>query len=193
MRNTKVEPPAAELRIGERLRANRERAGLSQRALAKKVGVGNATISLIEQDKLNPSVGLLKRVLDGIPLSIAEFFSQQDAPRPQIFYARADFTEISSQRGISFRQLGRRSALRQLQILSETYQPRADTGVLRLQHEGQEGGVVLRGRLEVTVGDETRVLRAGDGYYFDSSTPHRFRNVGDEPCRVISACTPPTF
>jgi mannose-6-phosphate isomerase-like protein (cupin superfamily) len=44
-----------------------------------------------------------------------------------------------------------------------------------------------------TVDGETRILRAGDGYYFDSSRPHRFRNVGDEPCRVISACTPPTF
>ena len=38
-----------------------------------------------------------------------------------------------------------------------------------------------------------RVLKAGDGYLFPSLLPHRFRNVGDTPCVVISACTPPTF
>ncbi|MEM7643912.1 MAG: aldehyde dehydrogenase, partial [Pseudomonadota bacterium] len=27
----------------------------------------------------------------------------------------------------------------------------------------------------------------------DSRLPHRFRNIGDAPCQVISACTPPTF
>jgi mannose-6-phosphate isomerase-like protein (cupin superfamily) len=37
------------------------------------------------------------------------------------------------------------------------------------------------------------VLEAGDAYYFSSSTPHRFRNVGDEVCEIISASTPPTF
>jgi mannose-6-phosphate isomerase-like protein (cupin superfamily) len=62
-----------------------------------------------------------------------------------------------------------------------------------LRHESEEGGVVIRGRMEVTVGDQRRVLGPGDAYYFDSRIPHRFRNVGDEECEVVSACTPPSF
>ena len=50
-----------------------------------------------------------------------------------------------------------------------------------------------RGRLEVTVDDERRILDPGDAYYFESRRPHRFRCVGAKPCEVISACTPPTF
>jgi mannose-6-phosphate isomerase-like protein (cupin superfamily) len=46
--------------------------------------------------------------------------------------------------------------------------------------------------LEVTVGDQTRVLRSGDAYQFDSRVPHRFHNPGREPCVLVSACTPPT-
>ena len=57
----------------------------------------------------------------------------------------------------------------------------------------EEGGVVLRGRLEVTVGDQRRVLGPGDAYYFNSRLPHRFRTVGEEVCEVVSACTPPSF
>ena len=62
-----------------------------------------------------------------------------------------------------------------------------------LRHDSEEGGIVLRGRIEVTVGEERRVLEAGDAYYFQSRIPHRFRNVGDEPCEIVSACTPPSF
>jgi mannose-6-phosphate isomerase-like protein (cupin superfamily) len=47
--------------------------------------------------------------------------------------------------------------------------------------------------LEVTVGDQRRMLEPGDAYYFDSRLPHRFRNPGEEECEVVSACTPPSF
>ena len=60
-------------------------------------------------------------------------------------------------------------------------------------HEGQEGGVVLKGRIEVTVGNDVRVLGPGDSYYFDSKLPHRFRNVGGDICEIVSASSPPTF
>ena len=82
---------------------------------------------------------------------------------------------------------------RALQILHEQYQPGADTGQNMLRHSSEEGGVVLRGRLEVTVGDQRRVLGPGDAYYFNSRLPHRFRTVGEEVCEVVSACTPPSF
>ena len=80
-----------------------------------------------------------------------------------------------------------------LQILSECYEVGADTGVMMLEHEGEEGGVILTGRLEVTVGEATRILGAGDAYYFNSRQPHRFRNVGSEVCTLVSSCSPPTF
>ena len=41
------------------------------------------------------------------------------------------------------------------------------------------------------VAGEVRILKAGDAYLFDSRMPHRFRNVGEVPCEVVSACTPP--
>ena len=40
---------------------------------------------------------------------------------------------------------------------------------------------------------EPAILGAGDGYYFDSTLPHRFRNLGEEECEIVSVCTPPTF
>jgi transcriptional regulator with XRE-family HTH domain len=178
--------------IGGRLRHLRMAHNLSQRELAKRSGVTNSTISLIESNATNPSVGALKRILDGIPIGLAEFFSfEPDRPK-KAFYQSDELVEIGKG-GISFRQVGDNLFGRSLQILKECYQPGADTGKVLLVHEGEEGGIVLSGRLEVTVGEDRKILGPGDAYYFESHRPHRFRCVGPNPCEVISACTPPTF
>ena len=183
----------ADLDLGGRLRAVRQMQGLSQRELAKRAGVSNAIISLIEQNRTSPSVGLLKKVLAGVPMSLADFFAGELTPRRQVFFSAVELTEIAGRGGLSYRQVGRDLTGRAIQILHERYAPGADTGETLLRHEAEEGAVVIRGRREVTVGDQRRVLEPGDAYYFDSRLPHRFRNIGEEECEVVSACTPPSF
>jgi transcriptional regulator with XRE-family HTH domain len=180
--------------LGARLRIVRLRHQLSQRALAKKAGVANATISLIESGSTSPSVSALKRILAGFPMTLADFFSDElPSINREVFYRADSLTEISGGKGISYRQIGSAKLGHTLQILCETYEVGADTGLNMLQHEGEEGGVILSGRLEVTVGELTRVLGVGDAYYFNSNMPHRFRNVGEQPCTLVSSCSPPTF
>lgn len=185
-------PSFEDLELGVRLRALREQAGLSQRALAKKAGVTNSTISLIESGRVNPSVGALRRILEGIPVGLSEFFAYEPEPEKTVFYAAEELTEIGKG-GVSLRQVGKNLLGRSMMILMETYAVNADTGRVMYDHEAEEGGIVVSGRVEVTVGDQRKVLGPGDGYYFDSRTPHRFRQVGPEKCVVVSACTPPTF
>lgn len=183
-----------EIEVGTRLRMIRLRHQLSQRALAKQAGVANASISLIESGSTSPSVSALKRILAGFPMTLAEFFSDElPGMKSEVFYRAESLTEISGGAGISYRQIGSAKAGHVLQILHETYQIGADTGLIMLQHEGEEGGVILTGRLEVTVGEATRILSAGDAYYFNSRQPHRFRNAGNEVCRLVSSCSPPSF
>lgn len=178
--------------VGERLRHLRESRGLSQRALAARVGVTNSTISLIESGRKSPSVGALKRILDGLPVGLAEFFSFDVPTRRQVFFAAEELREIG-RGGVSYQQIGSVGEGQSLQMLRETYQPGADTGRVPLTHPGEEVGIVLQGRLEVFVDDQRRILGPGDAYAFESHRPHRFRTVGAERCHVVSACTPPTF
>ena len=178
--------------VGSELRTLRNRQGLSQRQLALRAGVSNATISLIEHGRTDPSLGLLKRILDALGVSFAEFFSGQRGAAGKYFYTSDELSEIGSG-PISYRQVGGDLLDSKLQILHERYRPGADTGQSMLSHEAEEGGIVLQGRLEVTVGDQVRTLAAGDAYRFNSRLPHRFRNTGSEDCIVVSACTPPSF
>ena len=184
---------AADAGVGARLRRMRQIFGLTQRELARRAGVTNGAISLIEQGRVSPSISSLKKILDGIPMSLAEFFTLDLTAPEDVFFTAADLTEIAFDERISFRMVGRRLKDRALQMLHETYSPGADTGEAMLRHEGEEAGVIIRGRIVVTVGDQERTLGAGEAYYFRSRIPHRFRNPFDEACEVISANTPPSF
>lgn len=178
--------------VGSRLKAVRQLYGLSQRELAKRAGVTNGTISLIEQNRVSPSVSSLKKVLDGVPMTLAEFFTLDLEAAPQVFYGGDELTDLGSGK-VSLKLVAARRPGRRMSILREVYAPGADTGEEMLSHEGEEGGIVVRGRIELTVGGQAKVLGPGDAYYFTSSLPHRFRNSGREECEIISASTPPTF
>jgi transcriptional regulator with XRE-family HTH domain len=181
------------MNVGARLRMVRDRFGLSQRELAKRAGVTNGTISLIEQNRVSPSISSLKKVLEGLPMTLADFFTFDDAPQtPKVFYENQELPNLGNQQ-IRLLLVGTAHERRDIAILREHYEPGADTGPDMLAHEGQEGGVVISGAIEVTVNSETRVLGPGDAYYFDSRLPHRFRNVGDDFCEIVSASSPPTF
>lgn len=184
--------------IGKRLKDLRRARGLSQRQLASRSGVNNGTISMIEQNRTSPSVGSLKKVLDGIPSTLSEFFSAEENNREEkYFFKKSELTELNpvnlaAAGQVSLMQVGDVSR-GSLQILYERYAPGADTGSEMYTHESEEGGIVISGEIEVTVEDQIQVLSPGDSYLFDSRLQHRFRNIGDKECVIVSACTPPSF
>lgn len=178
--------------VGSRLKAVRQMHGLSQRELAKRAGVTNGMISLIEQGRVSPSVASLKKVLDGIPMPLAEFFTLDPEQTPQVFFGREELIELG-EGDVSLRLVAASRPGRRMAILREVYEPGADTGAEMLSHAGEEGGVVVSGRIEVTVGSQTRQLGPGEAFYFPSAVPHRFRNRSRERCEIISAATPPTL
>jgi len=179
------------LDIGAYLKSVRQMYGLSQRELAKRAGVTNGLISLIEQNRVSPSVSSLKKVLDGIPMALADFFTLELAGKPQVFFPRADLADVGSGK-VELRLVGGRLGARSMSILHERYAANADTGEEISAHAGEEGGVVVKGKIELSVGGDSRVLDAGDAYYFKSSIPHRFRNPGRDVCEIVSASSPPT-
>jgi transcriptional regulator with XRE-family HTH domain len=184
--------PAIPDDLGTRLAWLRKMHGLSQRELARRAGMTNGTVSLIEKNLSSPQVASLRKILAVFPISIAEFFSMNLKGDHQIFFSRQDLVEIGG-KNISLRLVAGQYRSRKLQLVHERFAPGSDTGKRMLSHEGEEAGVVIRGRIEVTVGKRSKILGPGEAYYFSSTLPHRFRNLGAEECEVVSAATPPTF
>jgi transcriptional regulator with XRE-family HTH domain len=187
--------------IGARLNAMRVAAGLSQRQLAERASVPHAQISQVETNKVSPSVSTLRKILSGLGVGMGDFFEPERNPPKGPFFSSDELIDLTSRIGaqgtsgvvggsLLLRQVGD-ARMHNLQILHEVYEPHADTGETFLQHASSEGGYIVEGELEITVGEEVRILKAGEAYLFDSRVPHRFRNISDARTVVVSACSPP--
>src|SRR5438874_8364169 len=68
--------------IGARLRAERERLGISLRELARRVGVSPSLVSQIELDRVNPSVSTLYSLVTELGMTMSEVFGDSEPAEP---------------------------------------------------------------------------------------------------------------
>lgn len=74
----------------------------------------------------------------------------------------------------------------ELEFMEITYQPGATSGARMSHHKGREFVLVMAGELTLDLGFDQHKLYSGDSTIFDSGTPHRLSNHGDEPMRALS-------
>src|ERR1700679_1993188 len=110
--------------IGHRLRQLRLGLGLSQREVARRAGVSNATISMIEANRVSPSVSALKQILSALGAGLADFFASNEGEREQVVFRADELTEIAGG-AVSYRQVGANLQGHALQMLHERYKPGA--------------------------------------------------------------------
>jgi transcriptional regulator with XRE-family HTH domain len=191
--------------LGARLRAERERSGLTLRELARRLEVSPSLVSQIETGKSQPSVRTLYAIVTELGISLDELFAPADSPldrgRATLHpageggqrtdrYGRVQRAEdrnvIDLGSGVRWERLTTWND-RDVEFLYAIYEPGGSSspdGSL-MRHNGREFGVVLGGELGVKVGFEDYVLRPGDSIAFDSSIPHRLHNDADEVVTAI--------
>jgi len=189
--------------MGTRLKMLRKSRNYSQRELARRAGLTHTTISAIEAGRIDPALGTLRRILMACDMRMGAFFQPASEEPPTAVVTRGQIATISSGGGhsnhgrpegrVHMRYIAAHIPERRLEITQEIYEVGADTGEQPLTHEGEEGGIIIRGMFELLLGDKTYTLGPGDSYYFCSTMPHRFRNIGSEEGEIINAASPPTF
>ena len=150
----------------------------------------NATVSLIEHGRTDPSMGLLRRILDALGVSFASF-SQRAADAGQSFLPRRRAQrdrQRSDQLSPGRQQPERCRAADSLRTL------RARRGHRPIDAEpcAEEGGIVLEGRLEVPLGTRSRCCRRRR-LSLQQPPAASFSQRRQRALRCRSACTPPTF
>jgi transcriptional regulator with XRE-family HTH domain len=191
--------------LGQRLREERVRQGVTVRGLARDVGVSASMISQIETAKSQPSVSTLYAITTALGISIEDLFNQPVAAPLVAATVAAGATVVDALQSIRGSRLGplvrpddRRVLTldsgvtwellgelphRAVDFLRVTYAPGGTSssagGLMR--HPGSEYGFLHSGRLVLTLGFEEILLGPGDSISFDSTTPHAYRNDGDEP------------
>ena len=178
--------------IGSRLRAVRKARGLSLKQVAALVGCTPSYLSMVETDKLDPSVSRLKKIADALGSTIVEIFSEGKANEHVVLRKeeRQKVSVLGSKLLIEI--LVRQGSGKQLDARLAVVAPGGGS-VGDYQHPGEEFGYIMRGTLELTVDENTFILHEGDTFYFNSTSPHRFCNLGDEETVVLWVNHPPSW
>ena len=180
--------------IGTRLRAQRERLGLTLREVARRIGVSPSLISQIERDKVNPSVSTLYALVRELGLSMGDLFEADGASPPASRSAAAagpvvkpdTRVLINLASGVTWERLTQVSDP-DFEFLHVVYEPGSESCPedSLVHHGGKEYGFVISGRLGVRIAFEEYALGPGDSISFASSAPHRLWAIGDERVTAI--------
>ena len=172
--------------FGPRIRQEREGRGLSQRELARRLGLSPSLISQIESGQSRPSVSTLYAIVTELGASLEHIFHGPVASSDgdQLVHPDdRDVIELAS--GVRWERLTGHDA--NVDFLHVVYDVGGSSSPDErlMRHEGREYGYVLSGRLGVQIGFDRHELGPGDTIAFDSSHPHRLWNLGDEPVHGI--------
>lgn len=185
-----VSAPADALQSpGQRFRRLRIKRGLSLAQVARATKVSVGFLSALERGQMRSSVATLQRIARFFKTNILSMFETNgDAPhlvRP------------------SQRKVLETSAKVRMELLAwgnTTMEPHlfrikpGGTSGESYTHEGEEFLHVLRGEFEIWLHDRGHYrLKSGDSLYFESSTPHRWKNPGRAEVWILWVNTPPTF
>jgi transcriptional regulator with XRE-family HTH domain len=186
--------------IGGRLRVERTKAGISQRELARRLGLSASLISQLESGLSKPSVGTLYAIVTELDLSLDKLLrGDENAGRdegvagssgtngrasPLVHPEMRKVIDLAS--GVRWEQLTADTE-EGVDFLHAIYEvggaSTPDESLMR--HHGREYGYVVSGKMGIQLGFELLELEPGDSIAFDSTEPHRLFNMGDEPVHAI--------
>ena len=182
---------AVHLELGERLRAIRLLRRKTLKEVAGAAGISESFLSQLERGRTNATIATLQRLATALGIDVSDLFGAQ-SPRPRVQRRAArDF--------VAWGLLGKKALLtpkpfHSLEVVVARFEPGGSTGDEPYTHgDSEELLIVVEGRVHVQLGDEVHEVTAGDSVHYESSTPHRVANAGDETAEVLFVISPPSY
>jgi len=175
--------------VGLHLRQLRAKRRLSLAEVARAVGISVGFLSALERSQMSGSVGTLRKLARFYKTNILDFFDATGASSRQVQPEQRKVLEAGP--GVRMELLAwGNTAVMEPHLFRVA--PEAGSGD-SYAHEGEEFLYVLRGELAITLEKKEYRLKEGDSFYFESATPHHWKNPGRAETWVLWVNTPPTF
>ena len=174
--------------LGGHLRRIRTKRGFSLARVARAVGISLGFLSALERSRMSASVGTLRKLARFYRTNILEFFGASVSTSPLVKPEKRKV--LHAGRGVRMELLAWGNTVMEPHLFRVA--PDAGSGE-PYSHEGEEFLYVLKGELQIALDGKEYHLRQGDSFYFESSTPHRWKNPGRKETCVLWVNTPPTF
>jgi transcriptional regulator with XRE-family HTH domain len=178
--------------MGGVLKKARVGKGMTLEDLSSMCGYSKALISRIENDSVSPSISSLTKISQALNLKLYDIFAEiEEDPLILRKDARETFWVPSGKYEMEFLSTG--SSKKMMQPLLLSLESGAETPGGSISHQGEKFVLVLKGALEVVVGEKKHMLKTGDSIYFKSTIPHSFANRGKAKSVSVTVTYPPYY
>ena len=181
-------PDGVSVAIGKRLRQLRVKRGLSLGQVAREVGISLGFLSALERSHMSASVSTLRKLARFYKTNILDFFDPSESNSRLVQPDNRKVLQAGP--GVRMELLAWGNTVMEPHLFRIA--PQAGSGE-SYTHDGEEFLYLLRGELHISLQGEDYQLKPGDSFYFESATPHRWKNPGRTETWVLWVNTPPTF
>jgi len=168
--------------FGAKMKQLRQLRKITFEALANKTGLSHRYLREIEEGKIIPPVSAVIQISKALSIDSGSFLSAEEQEalvqkRKESFYKRTQ--------AYSYKTLTPEAEAKHMKAFLVTIDPKQDHRMVDYRHEGEEFIYVLKGVVEVRVGENQNRLKKGETLHFDSGIPHKLRNLGDEEAKLL--------
>src|SRR5512139_551514 len=150
--------------------------------LANKTGFSQRYLKEIEEGMIIPPVSAVIQIAKALAIDSGSFLSAEEKEasekrRKESFYKRTQ--------AYSYKTLSLDAETKHMKAFLVTIDPRQDHKMVEYKHDGEEFLYVLKGHIEVMVGENENLLRKHETLHFNSGITHKLRNVSDEEAKLL--------
>jgi transcriptional regulator with XRE-family HTH domain len=164
---------------------------LTQEDLAHRCELTKGFISQIERELTSPSIATLIDILECLGTNLKDFFDEKSDDK--VVFRREDvFVRENPEEGHVISWLVPNAQKNMMEpILIEIF-PDSRSGV-HSPHEGECFGYVLKGAVNLVLGEHKLKVKKGESFYYSADASHYIENKFPANAVVLWVCTPPIF
>ena len=167
--------------LGERLKDIRVEKAMGLDFLANETGFSTEYLSLVEKGQIMPPVATILRISRALEIDsgilLREERVEADKTKAEGFRKRTE--------DYSYQTLTPEALHKHLKAFRVFIDPVSEHKGVAYQHEGEEFIYVLKGSVEVMVGDNRNVLNSNESLHFNSSIMHKLKNLSTERAEML--------
>jgi quercetin dioxygenase-like cupin family protein len=168
--------------FGAKLQQLRLARKFSFEKLSSLTGFSQRYLKEIEEGIAVPPVSAVIQIAKALSVDSGSFLSA-DAKEASQRRRRESFFKRTQ--AYSYKTLTPDAEEKHMKAFLVTIDPKQEHQMVQYRHEGEEFLYVIKGNVEVRVGEDQNLLRKGETLHFNSGTTHKLLNLGDQEAKLL--------
>ncbi|MBW2000757.1 MAG: helix-turn-helix transcriptional regulator [Deltaproteobacteria bacterium] len=167
--------------IGKKIAKLRRERKMTLKNLAIETGLKTSYLSQIEKGEIMPPVAVILQLSRALEIDSGILLREEKRRAGQ----KSDEDYQKRTEDYSYQNLTPEARHKHLKAFKVFIDPKSEHRGVSYQHLGEEFIYVLKGKIEVFVGENKNILPPGMSIHFNSSIIHKLRNISSEKAELL--------